>query len=998
MSDLTRRQALKIGAAGVSGALLPVPWTAVARADSAAPPQVLAAGDLALWYDEAAGSDWLRALPIGNGRLGAMVFGNVDTERLQLNEDTVWAGGPHDPSNPRGLGALAEVRRLVFANQWTQAQDLINQNMLGNPVGQLAYQLVGNLRLTFPTSGGASQYDRQLDLTTATTSVTYVMNGVRYHREVFVSAPDQVIAMRLTADRTGSITFAATFDSPQRTTQSSPDGATIALDGISGNQEGVTGGVRFLALANASVSGGTVTSSGGTLRVTNANSVTVLVSIGSSYVNYRNVGGDYQGIARRHLTAARASSYDQLRARHLADYQALFARVSLDLGRTAAADQPTDVRIAQHNSVNDPQFSALLFQFGRYLLISSSRPGSQPANLQGIWNDSLTPAWDSKYTINANLPMNYWPANTTNLAECHGPVFDMIRDLSVSGARTAQVQYGAGGWVTHHNTDAWRATSVVDGAFWGMWQTGGAWLATMIWEHYLFNGDVEFLRANYPAMKGAAQFFLDTLVTEPTLGYLVTNPSNSPEIGHHADASVCAGPTMDNQILRDLFDGCARASEILNVDATFRAQVRATRGRLAPMKIGSRGNIQEWLYDWVEPERTHRHISHLYGLAPSNQITKRGTPQLYEAARRTLELRGDDGTGWSLAWKINFWARMEEGNRAHDLIRYLASPARLAPNMFDLHPPFQIDGNFGATAGIAETLLQSHAGELHILPALPAAWPGGRVAGLRARGGHTVGITWSSGQASEVLVRPDRAGTVRLRGRLFAVNHTVVDTTDGTPARTTRLETDLIELTVQAGRTYRATSTGTTAPTLEQSFSNAGITNDTSTGAGNFDGNGASLSAQALAQVGVIPGSTVSRNGVNFRWPNVSPGVADNATASGQPISVTGTGRTLGFLATGTYGAVSGTAAVVYADGTRQTFTLSTPDWYGGPHAGGTAAIVTAYQNRPGNQRANTAACVYYVGVALQNKAVARVELPNISAGPAAGVPTMHIFAIAIGA
>ncbi|MEO3820763.1 glycoside hydrolase family 95 protein [Plantactinospora sp. B24E8] len=996
MSDLTRRQVLKFGAVGAGGALLPLPWTAAARADSAAPPQVLAAGDLALWYDEPAGTDWLRALPIGNGRLGAMVFGNVDTERLQLNEDTVWAGGPHDPSNPRGQAALAEIRRLVFANQWTQAQDLINQTMMGNPGGQLAYQTVGNLRLAFP-SGGASQYDRQLDLTTATTSVTYVVNGVRHQREVFASAPDQVIAMRLTADRTGSITFTATFDSPQRTSVSSPDGSTIALDGVSGNQEGVTGAVRFLALANATVSGGTVTSSGGTLRVTNANSVTLLVSIGSSYVNYRNVSGDYQGIARWHLTAARASSYDQLRSRHVADYQALFGRVSLDLGRTSAADQPTDVRIAQHNNVSDPQFSALLFQFGRYLLISSSRPGTQPANLQGIWNDSLTPAWDSKYTINANLPMNYWPANTTNLAECHSPVFDMIRDLSVSGARTAQVQYGAGGWVTHHNTDAWRATAVVDGAFWGMWQTGGAWLATMIWDHYLFNGDIEFLRANYPAMRGAAQFFLDTLVTEPTLGYLVTNPSNSPELSHHSNASVCAGPTMDNQILRDLFDGCARASEVLNVDSTFRTQVRAARDRLAPMKVGSRGNIMEWLYDWVETERTHRHVSHLYGLAPSNQITRRGTPQLFEAARRTLELRGDDGTGWSLAWKINFWARMEEGNRAHDLIRYLATPARLAPNMFDLHPPFQIDGNFGATAGIAEMLLHSHNGELHILPALPAAWPNGRVSGLRARGGHTVGITWTGGQATEILVRADRTGAVRLRGRLFTANHAVVDTTDGTPARTTRIETDLVELTVQAGRTYRASGSVATTPTLEQSFTNVSTTNDTNTGAGNFDGGGATLSAQALAQAGVTPGSTVSRNGVNFRWPNVAPGGADNAIASGQAISVTGTGRTLNFLLTGTYGAVSGTAAVVYADGTRQTFTLSTPDWYGGPHAGGTAAIVTAYQNRPGNQRQNVAACIYQVGVAIQSKPVARVELPNISAGPATNVPTMHVFAIAIG-
>ncbi|MGW0216543.1 glycoside hydrolase family 95 protein [Micromonospora chokoriensis] len=997
MSDLTRRQAIKIGAAGAGGALLPLPWTAAARADAVAPPQVLAAGDLALWYDEGAGTDWLRALPIGNGRLGAMVFGNVDTERLQLNEDTVWAGGPHDPSNTRGAAALPEIRRLVNANQWTQAQDLINQTMMGNPGGQLAYQTVGNLRLAFGSASGASQYDRTLDLTTATVTTSYVLNGVRHQREVFASAPDQVIAMRLTADRSNSISFTATFDSPQRTSVSSPDGATIGLDGVSGNQEGVTGQVRFLALANATVTGGSVSSSGGTLRVTNATSVVLLISIGSSYVNYRNVGGDYGGIARQRLSAARASSFDTLRSRHVADYQALFNRVTLDLGRTSAANQTTDVRIAQHNSVNDPQFSALLFQFGRYLLISSSRPGTQPANLQGIWNDSLTPSWDSKYTINANLPMNYWPANTTNLAECHNPVFDMVRELSVAGARTAQVQYNAGGWVTHHNTDAWRATAVVDGAFWGMWQTGGAWLSVLIWDHYLFNGDIEFLRTNYPAMKGAAQFFLDTLVTEPTLGYLVTNPSNSPELSHHSNASVCAGPTMDNQILRDLFDGVARASEVLNVDSTFRAQVRATRDRLPPMKVGSRGNIMEWLYDWTETEQYHRHISHLYGLAPSNQITKRGTPQLFEAARRTLALRGDDGTGWSLAWKINFWARMEEGKRAHDLIRYLATTARLAPNMFDLHPPFQIDGNFGATAGIAEMLLQSHAGELHILPALPPAWPAGKVTGLRGRGGHTVGITWSNGQATEVLVRPDRAGTVRLRARILTGTVTVVDTADGSAPRVTRIESDLVEVTVQAGRTYRVTSTGVATPTLEQSFTNAGITNDSNTNVGNFDGNGASLSAQALASAGASPGATISRNGVNFRWPNVSPGTADNAIASGQTIGISGTGSTLGFLLTGTYGTVSGTGTVVYADGTRQTFTLSSPDWYGGPHSGGTAAVVSAYQNRPNNGRQATAACIYYVGVSLQSKAVAQVVLPNISARPAANVPTMHVFAIAIG-
>ncbi|MFI6743472.1 glycosyl hydrolase family 95 catalytic domain-containing protein [Nonomuraea sp. NPDC050451] len=800
---------------------MPLQWTAAARAASVAPAEVRAANDLALWYDESAGTEWLRALPIGNGRLGAMVFGNVDTERLQLNEDTIWAGGPYDQCNPKGAAALGQIRQLVFQNQWSQAQTLVDQNMLGNPSAQLAYQPVGDLRLTFGSAAGVSEYNRYLDLTTATTTVTYLQNGVRYRREVLASAPDQVIVLRLSADKPGSITFSATFASPQRTTRSSPDGTTVALDGISGDQRGLAGKVRFLALARAVAEGGSVSSSGGTLQVRSADSVTVLISIGSSYLNFRDVSGDYQGIARRHLDAAAGRTYDDLRGRHVADYQRLFGRTTLDLGRTAAADQPTDVRIAQHANSNDPQFSALLFQYGRYLLISSSRPGTQPANLQGIWNDSLTPSWDSKYTLNANLPMNYWPTDTTNLSECYEPVFKMINDLTVSGARTARVQYNAGGWVTHHNTDGWRGSSVVDGATWGMWQTGGAWLATMIWDHYLFTGDLDFLRQYYPAMKGAAQFFLETLVEEPNLKYLVTNPSNSPELTHHAGVSVCAGPTMDNQILRDLFNGCAKASELLGTDASFRAQVLAARDRLPPMRTGSRGNIQEWLYDWVETEQRHRHISHLYGLHPSNQITKRGTPALYTAARRTLELRGDDGTGWSLAWKINYWARMEEGTRAHDLIRALVTTARLAPNMFDLHPPFQIDGNFGATSGIAEMLLHSHNGELHVLPALPAAWPSGKVQGLRGRGGYTVDATWSSGGATEILIRFDRDGTVNVRSRIFAGTYQVVDTTNGDTVSVTKPESDVVRLTGQAGRTYRMTGSGGPPPATYVRITNA---------------------------------------------------------------------------------------------------------------------------------------------------------------------------------
>ncbi|MEV3936086.1 glycoside hydrolase N-terminal domain-containing protein [Glycomyces sp. NPDC049804] len=810
MAELPRRSLIKFG----TGALaMPLQWAAP-QAASAAPAAVREAGDMALWYDEPAGTDWLRALPVGNGRLGAMVFGNYTTERLQLNEDTLWAGGPHDYSNTAGADALQQIRQLVFANQWGQAQNLINQTMLGKPAGQLAYQPVGDLNLTFPGVSGASGYERWLDLTTAATGVAYTANGVRYQREAIASFPDQVIAVRLTAGTAGRVSFTASFRTPQRATASSPDSRTIALDGRSGDHRGIPGSVRFLALARAVAQGGTVSGSGGTLQVSNADSVTLLISIGTSYVDYRDVSGDYQGIAWGRMNAATGTAYDTLRSRHTADYQELFGRTTIDLGRTAAADLPTDDRIARHNSASDPQFSALLFQYGRYLLISSSRPGSQPANLQGIWNESMTPSWESKYTLNANLPMNYWPADTTNLPECFEPVFDMIDDLAVTGARTAEVQYGAGGWVAHHNTDGWRGSSVVDDARWGMWQTGGAWLATMIWDHYRFTGDRGFLEAHYPAMKGAAQFFLETLVEEPNLHWLVTNPSNSPEMLHHTDATVCAGPTMDNQILRDLFNGCARASEALGVDADFRAQVLAARDRLAPMRVGSRGNIMEYLHDWIETDPQHRHISHLYGLHPSNQITKRGTPQLYTAARRTLELRGDAGTGWSLAWKINYWARMEEGTRAHDLVRLLVTPERLAPNMFDLHPPFQIDGNFGATSGIAEMLLHSHNGELHLLPALPSAWPGGSCAGLRGRGGYTVGATWSGGNLKEATVEADRDGTVKIRARAFAGDFDLVDETAGAPVTPRKPESDLIEFDGRAGRRYRITarSTGPVQP------------------------------------------------------------------------------------------------------------------------------------------------------------------------------------------
>ncbi|MBL1066905.1 glycoside hydrolase N-terminal domain-containing protein [Streptomyces sp. 7-21] len=755
-----RRTFLALSATGVAAA---------GAARTAAAPQAAAAGrpaqdhQLRLWYPRPA-SEWLQALPVGNGRLGAMVHGGVASETLQLNEDTVWAGGPYDPANPSGLDNLERIRELVFAGEYAAAQELVDRTFMGTPLGELPYQTVGDLVLTFPGGGEASDYYRELDLTTATALTRYTRDGVTHTREVFASAPDQVIVVRLTADAPGSVSFSAAFSSPQASTVHSPDPLTAGLDGTTEDWEGVPGQVAFRALVTARADGGTVTSEGGTLTVTGADAVTLLVSVGSSYTSYQDVTGDQNARAAAPLAAAADREYEELRARHVADYQELFHRVSLDVGTSGAAALPTDERVAGFASGDDPQLVTLFFQFGRYLLISSSRPGTQPANLQGLWNDSLSPDWDSKYTVNINTEMNYWPAGPANLIETMEPLLDMVDELAVTGARTAATQYGAGGWVCHHNTDAWRGTAPVDGAFWGMWPTGGAWLALQIWEHYRFTGDLGALRARYPALRGAAQFFADTLVTDPNTGYLVTCPSSSPENAHHPDVSICAGPTMDAQILRDLFTAVAAASELLETDAEFRATVRELARRLPPTRIGSQGQIQEWQEDWDAgaPEQNHRHVSHLYGLHPSNQITPEGTPELAEAARVTLEQRGDAGTGWSLAWKINFWARLWDGARSFQLLRDQLTPDRTAPNLFCLHPPFQIDGNFGATAGITEWLVQSHTDVLRLLPALPPELPEGQVTGLRARGGETVDLTWRDGQLTRAAVHAGRTRTLRV--------------------------------------------------------------------------------------------------------------------------------------------------------------------------------------------------------------------------------------------